>query len=410
MPSSPFIEIPGAQPGATAQLITRLPTLIGHEAALAPILGELQIGVVGVGSVGLNLATHVARLHPASMFFVARGRFKPESLLTHPILRDVIGKLKAPTAARFAKDVSPESRVSYFDGPVESLPSTAFADLDFVLLATDNLDAEIEVGSRCLRHGVPLLQASVHGSTLVAEVRSFANTNGEGPCPRCCFSNSELAYANRATTFSCEGFFDGQAHSKSAVQQTESFSFLCALASELCMISVLRQVAKLGKPMQDRVLQYCGYTDAITATPLQRRTDCPCDHRVWTSVTALRALDDCTPRELIGQAELNDRELHSAVFGIDDLHFVQSAACAECDHRQPLGRFVASLRSVGPCTKCGRRTDADTYHTYCPPPIALLGDLLDRPLHTFLATSADSVLVSGERSVLFRNPSGGDSP
>ena len=409
MSDTAFIEINDVPAGATAPLSKRLPQLVGQEAALEPILRRLQFGIVGLGSVGLNLSFHISRLHPASIYFVDRGYFKPESLLTHLILSSVIGKPKASTAARFAKDASAGSHLFCFDGPVESLPPVAFAGLDFVLLATDNLAAEIEVGQRCLHLGIPLLQASVHGSTLVAQVRFFANTNGQGPCPRCCFNSAELAYASNSTTFSCEGFYDDGATAKVAGQRTESFSFLCAMASELCMMQVLRHTAKLGEPVQDRVLQYCGYTDEITVTPLQRRTDCPCDHQIWETVTAPRALDDCTPRELIGRAALSDRELRSAVFGIDDLHFVQSGACSGCDHRQPVGRFVSSTRSVVSCAKCGRPIDAELYYTHRPAPISLLGDLLDRPLRTFLASSPDSVLVSGDKAQMFRTPSDGET-
>jgi molybdopterin/thiamine biosynthesis adenylyltransferase len=404
-----FSEIIGTLPDAREPHINRLPALVGHATALKPILGQLRFGIVGAGSVGLNLSFHASRLHPASMYFVDPGCFKAASLLTHPILSDAVGKPKASTAARFAKDASPGSRVCFFDGPVELLPATAFAGLDFVLLATDNLDAEIEVGQRCLHDGIPLLQASVHGSTLVAEVRFFANTNAQGPCPRCCFNSAELAYASSNTMFSCEGFYDDGAAAKGASQQTESFSFLCAMAAELCMIQVLRHVAKLGKPVHDRVLQYCGYTDEIAVTPLERRTDCPCDHQVWETVTAPRALADCTPRELIGQAALSDRELRSAVFSADDLHFVESGSCPGCDHRQPIGRFVSSLRSVVSCSTCGSPIDADLYYAHRPAPISLLDELLDRPLRTFLATSPESVLVSGDRSLLFRNPTNGEN-
>lgn len=404
-----FIEIKGTPRSAGAPLIDRLPDLVGHAAALEPILRQLRFGIVGTGSVGLNLSFHVSRLLPGAMHFVDRGCFKTASLLTHPILSDSIGKPKASTAARFAKDTSPGSRVFFFDGPVELLPATAFAGLDVVLLATDNLDAEIEVGQRCLHHGIPLVQASVHGSTLVAQVRFFANSDGQGPCPRCCFNRAELAYANSDISFSCEGFYNDDATTKVAGQQTESFSFLCAMAADLCMTQVLRHIAKLGKPVHDRVLQYCGYTDEIVVTPLLRRTDCPCDHQVWEMVTAPGALGDCTPRELIRQAAFSDRETLSAAIGVDDLHFVESGCCPGCDHRQPIGRFVSSLRSVDACSKCGSQIDADSYYAHRPAPISLLADLLDRPLRTFLTASPDSVLVSGDRSLMFRNPTNGEN-
>ena len=100
------------------------------------------------------------------------------------------------------------------DGPVQELPITAFADAHLVVLATDNLAAEVEVGQRCLWLGKPLIQASVHGETLVAQVRSFVNREG-GACPACGFSAVEWAHLNRETSFSCEGGANGRAEAES---------------------------------------------------------------------------------------------------------------------------------------------------------------------------------------------------
>src|SRR5262249_3239740 len=141
---------------------------------------------------------------------VDRGRFKPESLLTQPIAPDDLGNPKAESTGRLCKRISPQTAVAAWDGPVEELGTLAFADVDFVVLATDNLAAEVEVGQRCLGWRKPLVHASVHGETLVAQVRFFANANGEGPCPACAFGAAEWAHLNQETTFSCEGLAAGR--------------------------------------------------------------------------------------------------------------------------------------------------------------------------------------------------------
>ena len=75
---------------------------------------------------------------------------------------------KASSLGRIAKAVSPGTQVYVLDGAVEALDLTWFKDADFVILATDNLNAEITVGQHCLWLGIPLIQAAVHGDTLVA--------------------------------------------------------------------------------------------------------------------------------------------------------------------------------------------------------------------------------------------------
>jgi len=404
-----FIEINGTSPRARALLASRTPDLVGCKDQVTTIFRRLRMAIIGTGSVGLAMCSHASRMHPESMYLVDPGRFKDASLLTHPVSADVVGQAKASTAARLAKDVSPDTRVFYFPGPVQTLPAITFDGLDCVLLATDNFAAEIEVGQRCLHHEIPLFQASVHGPTLVAQVRFFANTKAQGPCPRCCYNAAELAQASSHTVHSCEGFYGDDADAKVVGQKTESFSFLCALAADLCVTQVVRYVARLGQPLHDCVLQYCGYTHETTVTPLDRRQDCPCDHQVWEADTAPRPLADCTLHELIRQAGLSNGELRTAACSIDDLQFVESGSCPGCDHRQPIGRFISSLRSVAACTNCGRQIDADLFYAHRPAPISLLADLLDRPLRSLIATEPDSVLISGRRSLLLKNPADGDN-
>jgi hypothetical protein len=51
--------------------------------------------------------------------------------------------------------------VLVFDAPVESLPPAALVDTDIVILASDNLAAEVCVGQMCAWLGKPLVHVSV---------------------------------------------------------------------------------------------------------------------------------------------------------------------------------------------------------------------------------------------------------
>jgi molybdopterin/thiamine biosynthesis adenylyltransferase len=184
----------------------RLPTFAGGPADAARKLGALRIFIVGLGSVGGRIALHLARLGIATLWLIDPKRYKPESLLTHEIEPRDVGQFKARTTARRCKAISSTTRVFAFSGSVEDLPLDAFADADLVLLATDNLAAEIEVGQRCARLGKTLFQASVHGDTLTAQIRIFANVDRRGPCPACGFGDVEWRMLNEQVRFSCDGF------------------------------------------------------------------------------------------------------------------------------------------------------------------------------------------------------------
>src|SRR5262249_7510891 len=154
---------------------TRLPQFLGLRGGPGSVLDALKVAVVGTGSVGRNLALHLARLQIAALYLVDRGRFKAESVLTQPIVPEGIGEPKASSTGRLCQQISPGTDVWVYDGGVGALYPAALAEVDAVFVATDNLAAEIEVGQRCLHLRKPLLHASVHGETLVAQVRFFGN-------------------------------------------------------------------------------------------------------------------------------------------------------------------------------------------------------------------------------------------
>ena len=49
------------------------------------------------------------------------------------------------------------------------------AEADVVFLATDNLAVEVDASHQFRLLGIPIVQASVHGETLVAQVRFLEN-------------------------------------------------------------------------------------------------------------------------------------------------------------------------------------------------------------------------------------------
>ncbi|MCX7827351.1 MAG: ThiF family adenylyltransferase, partial [Verrucomicrobiae bacterium] len=262
------------------RLAARLPRFVGAKGDVAAKLRAVRIGVAGCGSVGLNAAAHAARLQPAKIIVADPKAFKAESMLTHPILAGAIGTPKAQYAADVCRQISPTTKIEAFVGRFEDLPLDVVADLDVCVMAPDNLRAEVAIGQACMNLGVPLLQASVSGEMLVAQVRFwwFGRGGGDLVCPACKFSKEEFSQMSQEVRFRCGGPAPVGAEAQERAIPTMSVSFLCAMAAELAMFQLLRFVAGLGTPVCNTELEYCAYTHRTVVTPLRRRRDCPCDH------------------------------------------------------------------------------------------------------------------------------------
>ena len=214
-----------------------------------------------------------------------------------------------------------------FGGPVQALSLSAFAGVDVVAMATDNLAAEVQVGQRCIHHRKPLLQASVHGATLVAQVRLWLNRDGSGPCPACCFGTSEWDHVNRETTFSCGGE-PGEQRRHVATLPTMSVSFLCSMSAEMAMTQLLRHRLQLGPPLEDTVVEYCGYSHQVSTSRLKRNPKCRCEHVAWDRTVLSGPPAQSSLQQIARTAGFNGRErLDELSFLVDDLTFADQAAC-----------------------------------------------------------------------------------
>lgn len=387
----------------------RLPSLLGYEGDAARVFSQLKVAVIGTGSVGRPLALHLARLMIHTLWLVDPGRFKATSLLTQPVLPEEIGLAKARSTAQICKRISPDTRVWAADCRGEDLPVLALADADLVLLATDNLAVEVAVGQRCLHLGIPLLQASVHGASLLAQTRFFTNREGHGPCPACAYGEQEWDALNRQTRFSCE---KGQAaggtgrRGAALVQSppTASFSFLCTLAASLALTQLLRHVLQLGADTGDCLTEYGGYRHRSIVSPLSRNPDCRCEHVVWQQRTAPHALGDCSVWELVRAAGLAEEKRPDQVaVTVDAWEFVHSGRCDGCGRRQPVGRFHDSGQAAAACRDCGQTVTALPFFSQRQVSLAVLAALADQPLRRLTPAPPGWVVIqAGDRGVCFR--------
>jgi molybdopterin/thiamine biosynthesis adenylyltransferase len=396
---SRFREIAGRPSlGPKAPASARLPELIGLDGPAATRLGQCGLAIIAAGSVGDRIAEHAARLGFGRLRIADPARLKAESVLTHAVHPREFGQYKALRTANRCKAISPTTRVFARIGGIEDLDYVALADADVVALASDNLTAEVETGQRCLHLGQTLFHAAVHGDSLVAQVRVFTNRDGRGPCPACGFGAAEWQQLSHETIHSCSGPAEGSRGTRRVnAAPTMSISALCSIAADLAIIQILRHVLGLGTPIEDEIIQYCGYTHATTRTPLRRSATCPCEHQRWAMAPAPRPIADCSAGELARMAGL-DREFSLSLGGHS---YVESAAC--CGTNWPVGRFVREGSPARRCGGCGRPLHSQPYFSRRRVPADLLGEAVDRPFRRLGGASARWVVLHGpESSTLIR--------
>jgi hypothetical protein len=373
---------------------SRLPYFVGQDdsAAVSAAIGQLRLGYVGLGSVGLSTCLHGARLRPRAIYTIDPGRWKAESVLTHPIYSGRVGEPKATAAGRLCKWISPTTEVFALDGPIDRLAAEELTDLDYLLLATDNLQAELTTSELSRQLGIPLIQASVDGATLVAQIRTLANSVESGPCLGCGFNRAEWDYLNSGAKFSCEGYYEGEQHAATAMV-TRSTSSLCSIAADLSNMQLLRRAGGLGKSVDDTVLEYCGFTHKTVVSPLPRREDCVCvDHRPWRRRSVAGRLSHRSPGELVEAALGFSDDL--ATIRVRGDWFTERAACSTCGPR-PVRRFVNWRQDPPACDNCGRPLAREPFFAHRPVLLEALGQCAERPLVEACDLPVRSVVVQG---------------
>jgi molybdopterin/thiamine biosynthesis adenylyltransferase len=382
----------------------RMPDLLDATGDLGAEMRGLQVAVIGCGSVGLAVADIPARLGVDRLLLVDPARFKAVSVLTHPCFPQDLGRSKAIVAGERAKAVSPNTQVLAFDGCFEEIPTHLLAGTSYLLLASDNLLCESSVSQAALHLGIPVLQASVYGRTLTAQVRSIVcGEDGQGPCLCCEFGEREWEELDGGTVFSCTGAdASAGAPAKRSRVPTESLPHLCRIAADILCMELTRRVLGIGQAEQSRVVEYSGYTHRTAVTALRRRRDCPLDHSRLQLAPRARDLGESAPRELLREAGYEeDWDPRRVTLTVEGRSFSTLAVC-DCSPHPTLGRFLPTGSAAGSCPRCGAQRWPHPLHTHREVPLSVLAGQLDRTLASLGATEPASVRLRGERgAVLF---------
>jgi molybdopterin/thiamine biosynthesis adenylyltransferase len=374
--------------------------LFGVAAGALRAFAKLIVLIVGTGSVGGRIALHLARLGVGGLTLVDPKNYKGASVATHEITPAECNHPKALAVARRCHAISPGTRVVAHVAPVESLDLAEWAAADLVIMAPDLLAAEIAVAQQCLWLGLPLVHASVHGTTLTTQVRFFSNAMDSGGCPACQFGADEWDLLARQVRFNC----DGAGHIARPVAHdahaTNSVSGLCSLAADLAANQLLRHVVGLGRPVADTMLEYNGFTHRTVITPIARRSTCRLDHSAFTRILLDGPLSSFSPADLTRQA-FRDPTTPGVSLEVAGFDWVEQAACG-CSRPTAVRRLVSRTRpKLSRCPQCSEPRAALSFHTHRVVGASFLGDDVARPLENLGARATPAVIVrAGDRGCL----------
>jgi hypothetical protein len=380
-----------------------MPDFLDVATDLRAALRALRVVVVGCGAVGLAVVDTLARLALDRMVVVDPALFKDVSVLTHPCLPEDLARPKAIVAAERAKQLSPDTQVLALEGCFEELPLGLLAGTSFLIVSSDNLRAEVSVSQRALHLGIPVLQGSVHGGTLTAQVRSIAvDGSGAGPCLACGFTQREWSDLDAGTVFSCSGTdSSSNAPAEHSPVPTESLPYLCRMAADLLSLEMTRRLLGIGDPQESREVSYTGYTHRTVVTPLRRSATCPLEHTRLELAPRKRSLGESAPRDLLREAGYDRSDLRRVTIAVEGWAFSSLAVCG-CDAHAALGRFLPAGSAAGTCPSCRAQRWPHPLHTAQEIPVSALAGRLDCTLGSLGADAPTSVRLRGERGgVLF---------
>ncbi len=405
--AAPFMEVagPAADPVLQRELLAaRFPALVGAPGDAEERLWQARVLVAGCGAVGRPAAQALARLGIGELGLIDPKSYRPVNLPTQPMRPAEVARPKAEVTARECKGISPRTRVRFTVGLFEQLSPADLAGFDVVVMATDNLVVEAQVGQACLHFGIPLIHAAVHGATMVAQVRVYRNLAADSVTPACGFSDHELELMAGEAQFACGGPAADAAEPAIAGPPTRSFAALSALAASLTVTQLLRLVLGLGEPVADTQLEFCAFTNRAVVSPLPRRRACSCDHTRYRVVRAPRQLAECSLGEL---AALGGCSAAVAVpeFTVSHFSWAESGMCT-CGRRGKVHRFVAPGEThAGACRRCGKPLHVQPFFIRRPVGAAHVARHLHLPLGELGARGADWALVrDGQAAVFFLNP------
>jgi len=175
--------------------------------------------VIGLGNIGSHAAMLVARLPLVGrVVLVDFDRVEEKNLSAQSVGQSDVGRPKAAVMGRQLRAARPDLEVTVHACRLQDVPLGELR-ADVVLGCLDSRASRMALNERAVALGIPLIDAGVAASGLLARVSVLGS---DGPCLECSWDDE--AYANVETVYACEG-------REAAVAPTSAPAFLGAMAA-----------------------------------------------------------------------------------------------------------------------------------------------------------------------------------
>lgn len=311
------------------------------------ITRDKTVVVVGAGgNIGSHLVSHFARTpNVGRVTLIDRDVYEAKNLTSQHITPGDVGKSKVVVQARKLRRINPTLQVEAIFDAVERVPLGKLR-ADAVLACLDSRIARQQVSQFAWRLGVPLIDAGVEPTGLLARVNVYV-PGSENPCLECAWDDRD--YEALEQTYSCAGV-------ASNVAATNAPSSLGALAASLQAIECQKLLSgqfdrsAIGKQVLIDASHHKHYVTSFRRNPNCRLTG----HDIWR----IEKLN-FTPREVavaeafrLGRSQSNS----NPKLRVEGKPFAKRLTCPACGFTRPLLRLECSLREKErACEHCGSR-------------------------------------------------------
>ncbi|HXF39881.1 MAG TPA: ThiF family adenylyltransferase [Blastocatellia bacterium] len=311
------------------------------------ITSAKKIVVVGAGgNIGSHLVPHLARMSNVSrVTLIDRDVYEAKNLWSQDISPGDVGKRKVGIQARRLRRINHELKVETIFDAVERVPlGKIFADV--ILACLDSRIARQHVSQFAWRLGVPLIDAGVEPTSLLARINVYV-PGADRPCLECAWDDRD--YDALEHTYPC-------ARGASKVAATNAPSSLGALAASLQAIEcekLLRGEFENVAVSKQVLIDAANHKHYVTA--FRRNPNCRfAAHRIWNITKLHGSASRISVAEVLALVPAGAGNNGSLALRIEGKPFVKRLTCSACGDTRSLLRLECSLaESDRLCTRCG---------------------------------------------------------
>ena len=343
-------------------------------------LKRRSVAVFGLGAVGGEILTALARLGVGRLIGIDAGRYREDSWRTQPVFPEHGGHAKAWVQGLRARRHNPASEVWAAIGRAQDLPLSVLRKVDVFVTAGDNLELPVWAGNMAAALGKEaLVQGAVHGPTWTAICRTYNLASADSPCPGCMLRSREWGLLS--VRYGCD---PAAATESNLVKDhdlgpTATLPAVCTTAAQMATAECLKRLLNIdAQEVQSEEISYCLLTHQLLRTTLPRNPSCRCAHEQWKIHDLTQPPSQTTLSKLASSinCEKDDLQIRG------ESHWVSDTLCSRCGLKSPVRKFVRGFgEKVGACS-CGAALLASPIGSFSVMPPQDLEVCMKRPLST----------------------------